>query len=193
MGWGDREHAAAALLTGAQGMSVRGLPESLDQLESLAASGSTAAMIALGIAHWRGPIINMAEAERWFRAAHRSPTEQSYYWLGRLLALRGRPDEAMKVFAEGAAEGYGSSRCWLAMGYLFAAEPTSDRDRIVRTLLEQASQQGYIRATRILISVLMRGTYGPGGMAKGIATFFQFLGQLFSISLKNPDDPRLVM
>lgn len=188
----EEERQLAAVLTAARGRAANGDIQGLLDLEGLAKSGSSEAMIVLAEEYVGGPFVDLAKAERWFRTAYQvSPTNLSTFQLGRFLNWQERDEEAKEVFANGARRGFGLSMYWLAVIYLRETPRGSHYPPEARQLLEAASAQGYVWATRRLASMLVKGKFGLADVPRGVALFFLYFKQFIPTVLKDPHDLRL--
>jgi TPR repeat protein len=188
----EQERAAEALRSANMLIFEEGDERGIGALESLAAEGFSAAMVMLGNTFELSRFRDLDKAERWYRAAYdTNPTAFAIYSLGRFYVSRHSDEEARALFAEGAAAGDGLCKYWLALS-LCADETLKVPKKEIRDLLEQASREGFVVATRLLGDQLIRGQYVERNLLHGLFVRLILLPIKFlRILSRNPKDWRL--
>ena len=195
----EQEREADAMRSAGILIFDKGDERGISELEKLAttgsAAGSAAAMISLGNTFESSKFRDLDKAERWYRAAYDTdPSVFAIYSLGRFYFSRHRDQEARALFAEGASAGDGLCKYWLAFSMCADETLKVSKKGEIQDLLEQASREGFVVATRFLGEQLISGEYVKKNVPRGLFVRLILLPmQFLRTAFKNPNDWRLTI
>lgn len=170
-------------------------------LRRLAENGSAYSMLYLGWAHAQGLGVppDSQQASEWYRQAYALGAREAGKYLGHYAYYDGckyleeEPKDYKKAFerfSEGAQYDYGPAVYWLARCYAKGLGVEQQPDE-ARRLYEKAAALGNLWAMRELAKLHMRGSYGLGGISKGVKMYVNCLKEIYRVASRDSSDIRL--
>lgn len=147
-----------------------GNSDAIRQLVELADEGSILSLVHLGDAYRTGDLVrrDISKSEEYYKRAARAGSLLAYYYLGRILLMQKKYDEAMRFLNYASGKGYGPATHFLGRVYLSGKAVTADIGRGEK-LLRRAAKQGSVAATLILSTSMLRNDRTFKRIVTGIA------------------------
>lgn len=166
--------------------------EAIRDLEALVERGSLASMQYIADAYEGGLGVerDQVKAREWYERAAHAGDALAAYRLGRKYLQEGKYNEAKELFEIGMAQGYMPCLHYLGRMYWKGVGVSQNLDQ-ARSLLERASNAGYVFAKRDLALFLIKGRFGMAQRIRGMWLWLAAVKGLVTVSLTDPTRERL--
>lgn len=171
-------------------------------LRRLAENGSAYSMLYLGWAYAQGLGVphDSQQAREWYRRAYAFGAREAGKYLGHYAYYDGcqylevEPKDnkrAFECFSKGAGFDYGPAVYWLAKCYAKGLGVDRQPKEALR-LYEKAADLGNLWAEREVAKRHMRGSYGLGGIIKGVKMYVSCLKEMYRVARRDLSDVRIL-